>query len=191
VSADDPYLYPGTSVLRNKLGILDTGEFDRIERRLVAQRIAEGIPTGNFDLDHLKAIHRHLFQDIYMWAGEIRTVELAKGGQQFQFRRYIETGMADIYRRLDQANFLRDVSSAHFARQAGHILGDINYVHPFREGNGRTQLLYLEQLSGQAGRPIDLRFIDPDRWLAASRSAHEGDYKQMAIEIACALKASD
>ncbi|MEI9885460.1 MAG: Fic family protein [Rhizomicrobium sp.] len=188
MSADDPYLYPGTSVLRNKLAIMDAVELDRIERRLVAQRVTEEIPRGNFDLDHLKTIHRHLFQDIFAWAGEIRTVELAKGRQQFQFRRYIDTGMADIHRRLEQADFLRDVSRVDFAEQAGRIMGDLNYVHPFREGNGRTQLLYLEQLADRAGHPMDLRRIDPARWIAASRGAHEGDCRLIAAEIARALE---
>jgi cell filamentation protein len=81
----DPYLIPGTKVLRNRLGISDARRLDRIERRIVADRIAEGAPVGAFDLGRLRAIHRHLFQDIYDWAGELRTVEINKGGHQFQF----------------------------------------------------------------------------------------------------------
>jgi hypothetical protein len=92
VNGDDPYLISGSSVLRNKLGIIDAGSLDQIERRFVAQRIAEVIPAGRFDLAHLRAIHRHLFQDVYPWAGELRTVEIAKDGHQFQFRRVFETG---------------------------------------------------------------------------------------------------
>jgi cell filamentation protein len=94
--SDDPYTEPGCAVLRNKLGIRTATLLDASERRLVTQRAIEGIPKGRFDLVHLRAIHRHLFQDIYDWAGEIRTVEIAKVGHQFQFRRYIETGMADV-----------------------------------------------------------------------------------------------
>jgi cell filamentation protein len=105
------------------------------------------VPSGAFDLAHLRAIHRHLFQDIYEWAGELRTVEINKGGHQFQFRRYIETGMADVHRRLVQGSFLRDLSVPEFAQQAAVIVGDVNYVHPFREGNGRTHAQYLKQLA--------------------------------------------
>jgi cell filamentation protein len=187
VTEDDPYVYPGTPVLRNRLGLTDSGQLDKVERRLVAQRIAEGSPTGGFDLAHLRAIHRHMFQDIYAWAGELRTVEIAKGGHQFQFRQYIETGMADVHRRLEQAAFLRGLSAGAFAEAAGPIMGDVNYVHPFREGNGRAQLQYLEQLAEQAGHPIDLARIDPDRWLEASRRSHDGDHAPMAAEIARAL----
>jgi len=188
VSGDDPYLYPGAPVLRNRLGLTDPDQLDKVERRLVAQRIAEGAPTGHFDLAHLRAIHRHLFQDLYAWAGELRTVEIAKGGHQFQFRQFIETGMADVHRRLEQADFLRGLSGAVFARAAGPIMGDVNYVHPFREGNGRAQLQYLEQLADQAGHPIDLARIDPRRWLEASRASHDGDHEPMAAEIGRSLE---
>lgn len=174
--SDDPYLYPGTGVLRNKLDIRDGGQLDRVERRLATARLAEGVPRGDFDLDHLRAIHRHLFQDVYDWAGEIRTVEIAKGGSQFQFRQYIETGMADVHRRLVARDFLRGLSAASFAEEAGTIIGDVNYVHPFREGNGRTQLLYLEQLAERAGHRLDLTRLDRSRWMEASRRAHVGDY---------------
>jgi cell filamentation protein len=185
--SDDPYADPGSGILRNKLGLADTTRLDAAERALVTQRAAEGIPTGRFDLAHLRAIHRHLFQDVYDWAGEVRSVEIAKGGQQFQFRRYIETGMADIHRRLAGRNFLRDLSGPEFTAAAAEIMGDVNYVHPFREGNGRTQLFYLEQLAAQAGHPIALTRIDPPRWLEASRAAHGGDYRLIAEELGRAL----
>jgi cell filamentation protein len=131
---DDPYVIPGTNVLRNRLGITDARKLDRTERRLVGDRIAEGVPDGSFDLAHLRAIHRHLFQDVYDWAGELRTVEISKGGSQFQFRQYIPTGMADVHRRLGRAGFLKHRSPREFAREAGTIMGDINYIHPFRKG---------------------------------------------------------
>lgn len=162
--ADDPYVYPGTRTLRNKLNIRDAAELDLAERRFAIIRARQGIPQGNFDLRHLKAIHHHLFQDIYEWAGQLRTVEISKGGSQFQFRQYIETGMADVHHRLAGANFLRGMERSAFANEAGKIIGDVNYVHPFREGNGRTQLQYLKQLAGQAGHALDLTQIDAVRW---------------------------
>jgi len=184
---EDPYTYPGSSVLRNRLDITDAARLDYFEREAVTQRATESIPKGRFNLAHLRAIHRHLFQDIYDWAGEIRTVEIAKDGHQFQFRRFIETGMADVYRRLKGANFLRGRGRAAFAAATGGIMGDVNYVHPFREGNGRTQLYYLEQLAEQAGHKLDLSQLDPDLWIAASRAAHSGDYAPMGDEIERAL----
>jgi cell filamentation protein len=179
----DPYAYSGTVVLKNKLAIRERDELDRVERLLVTQRARRGVASGHFDLDHLRAIHRHLFQDVYDWAGEIRKIELNKNGHQFQFRRFIETGMSNIHKRLVDADILAGLSRDAFAKQAAGIVGDVNYVHPFRDGNGRTQLLYLEQLAEQAGHLLDLIRLDPARWLAASRRAHRGDYDAMATEI--------
>lgn len=186
----DPYVYPGTDVLKNKLGLSDPDELDRAERTLVQTRIQEGSPTGRFDLFHLQAIHRHLFQDVYEWAGELRTLEISKGGHQFQFRQYIETGMADVHRRLEAANYLRGLPRGDFAQEAGRIIGDVNYVHPFREGNGRTQALYLQQLSQQANHPLDLTKIDRSAWIEASKAAHRADYGPMGETIKDALEKS-
>jgi cell filamentation protein len=108
IESDDPYIYPGTKTLRNLPGIVDSEKLNKIERRLVTDRIAEGAPLGSFDLAHLCAIHHHLFQDIYDWAGKLRTVEIDKGGHQFQFRQYIQAGMTDVHRRLVKFRFLQD-----------------------------------------------------------------------------------
>lgn len=185
---DTRYCYPPDyTVLKNRLNTRDADELDYFEREFVMQRIAEGVPHGEFDLAHLKSIHRHLFQDIYQWAGDIRTVEISKDGHRFQFLRYIATGMADIHRRLVARDFLKDLDTASFAREAGAIIGDVNYVHPFREGNGRTQLLYLEQLAERAGHPLDLTRLDPKAWMTASREAHLANYGAMAKCIAVAI----
>lgn len=184
---DDPYVHPGTSILKNHFGITDPVNLDRIERSFVAQRITEGVPSGALDLSHLQAIHRHLFQDIYEWAGEIRTVEINKGAQQFQFRQYIHTGMADVHRRLVRSRFLTGLSRQDFAQQVAVIIGDVNYIHPFREGNGRAQLQYLKLLTERAGHPVDLARIDTKRWIEASQVSHAAAYALMARLIAEAI----
>jgi cell filamentation protein len=173
--AGDPYVYPGASILRNRLGITDPVVLDKQERSLVVLRARRDIPRGPFDLSHLRAIHRHLFQDVYDWAGELRTVEISKGDQQFQFRKYILTGMADVHGRLAKSRFLKGLSSAQFAEHASVIVGDINYIHPFREGNGRTQLQYLKQLAVSAGHSLNLVHIPAARWIEASISSHSAD----------------
>ena len=94
---DKVYCYPPDyTVLRHIPGITDADKLDRVERRAVLACSEQGPPTGDFDLAHLRAIHRHLFQDIYEWAGEVRTVEISKGRTGFMPRRFIETGMGDI-----------------------------------------------------------------------------------------------
>lgn len=185
--SDDPYCYPGTSILRNALGLRNQSELDRAERQLAQLRIEEGTPLGNFDLNHLQAIHRHLFQDIYDWAGEVRQVEISKGGSQFQFHQFISTGMADVHKRLVAAKFLKGLSKDQFAEKAGEIIGDVNYVHPFREGNGRTQLEYLRLLADHAGHYFNAAKLDPAQWVGSSRAAHRGEYKLMSASIRSAL----
>ncbi len=188
--SDTDYCYPPDyAVLRNKLGIRDAAELDRAERRRVAQRLSEAVPRGDFDLDHLKAIHHHLFQDVYAWAGQTRTIEIAKDGALFQFHRYIAIGMGDVRRRLVNRDYLEGLSPDDFAREVGRIVGDVNYVHPFREGNGRTQFQYLDQLATRAGHPLNPRRIEPERWLEASRAAHVGDYDPLAVAILGAIDA--
>jgi cell filamentation protein len=187
---DDPYVYPGTRVLRNTFNIKDARELDRMERLLVRQRASEDVPTGDFDLAHLQAIHHHLFQDVYDWAGQVRTVEINKGGDQFMFRQYIGNGMVDVHRRIVGADYFKGTTREAFAGEAARILGDVNHVHPFREGNGRTQLLYLQHLSAVAGHRLVLRHIDPGAWLAASRRANIADYVPMAEVIREALERS-
>lgn len=185
--SDDHYVYSGTTVLRNKLDLRDPTQLDRVERRFARQRARAGIPRGDFDLRHLQAIHKHLFQDIYDWAGKVRTVEISKNGSQFQFRQYIETGMADVHRRIKQARYFQGTTRLQFAAEAGKIMGDVNYVHPFREGNGRVQLLYLKQLAQKAGHRLDLKKIDRESWMEASHRAHNADYSLMTKCIEKAL----
>jgi cell filamentation protein len=184
----DPYCYGGSSVLINRFEILDAVALNQAERIFAIQRAKQGIPSGSFNLAHLKAIHHHLFQDIYDWAGEIRTVEIAKGGNQFQFCRYIETGMADVHGRLLKQNFLKGLNADRFAEAAGVIMGDINYIHPFREGNGRTQVYYLQQLCREAGYVLQIGRLEPDAWLAASVASFSGDYALMADCIRGAIE---
>jgi cell filamentation protein len=98
--------------------------------------------------------------------------------------------MGDVHRRLVASKFLRGFERSAFAAQAAPILGDVNYVHPFREGNGRTQLNYLKQLAGQAGHPLDLTKIDAAGWIEASRQAQLAQYGLMAEVVDAALRQS-
>ncbi len=186
--SDRHYCYPPDfTVLRNIPGIRDARTLQIAERRFVALRLLEPVPVGDFNLAHLKAIHHHLFLDVHAWAGEVRTVEITKGGSQFQPRRFIETGMADVHRRIVAAGYLREASTDEFADSAGLVLGDINHVHPFREGNGRTQLQFLTQLAAQAGHTIDLTRVHRAAWMEASRRSNAGDHVAMTRCIRRAL----
>jgi cell filamentation protein len=183
----DSYFYPGTEVLRNKLDIRDVEALEHIERGHVEQRLSEGCPSGNFDLDHLKAIHRHLFQDVYEWAGDLRVVAMSKERSVFMPPDRIDMGMRDVHRRLVESDFLQNIDPAAFSAKAAEIIGDINHVHPFREGNGRAQLQYLKQLAEQAGQNLDLTKLNGEKWIEASILANAANYEAMKNQIGEAM----
>jgi len=105
--SSDPYVYPGTTVLKNIRGIRNQEILDRFEGDRVGQRSLELLECpllGPFDVEHLRGIHRYLFQDVYEWAGEFRTVDIAKGNSYFAHVPYIESTLKDLFERLSKAN---------------------------------------------------------------------------------------
>ena len=156
----DPYLYPGTNVLKNLRGLTDPELLERFEARQTHRRIAELIDTpvpGGFDVAHVKAIHRHIFQDVYEWAGQFRTVNISKGGHLFGLPAFLEPALRQILAKLATENHLVDLDAEIFADRAAYFLGELNAAHPFREGNGRTQREFIRELGLKAGHYIDWR----------------------------------
>lgn len=162
---NDPLCYPGTTVLRNRLDIRDQSELDEFELALFLTRADEAIPAGTFDFDRYRTIHHHLFQDVYDWAGEIRTIRIGKAGNWFCYPEYIDREMTRIFAELAAANYLVGLPARDFAARAAHILAEINAVHPFREGNGRTQLTFLAMLAENTGLNFNADVLDRDRVL--------------------------
>ena len=176
---DAKYCYPGTNVLRNKLNIQDLDILHEAERDYSSIRQVElykkGI-TGDFSLKHLCSIHRQLFQDIYSWAGELRTVDISKG-TIFCLVPFIEEQFAFLYRKLRKENFLKDITDQkEMAEKLAYYLGEINMIHPFREGNGRTQRIYIEQLCMNNGRfEIDFTEVSKEKMISASVRSAKSD----------------
>jgi len=169
--SSDPYLYPGTDVLRNKAGIRDPVKLARFEANAAGHRLLEleERPTrGNFDVPHVKAVHKYIFQDIFPWAGEFRTVNISKGGHLFGMCAFIESALSELLARLPKENHLKGLDPTAFSARAGFYLSEINAIHPFREGNGRTQREFLRQLGAAAGYSLDWRNITRDQMTAAS-----------------------
>src|SRR6266571_2128746 len=116
--SSDPYTYPGTDVLRNIPDIRDPLRVAAYEANATAARLAEldAAPLkGRFDNTHLKAIHKYIFQDVYFWAGEFRTVNISKGGQLFGVAAFIEPALQDVVRQLWAENCLRKTDPESFA----------------------------------------------------------------------------
>jgi cell filamentation protein len=193
------YTIDGVSdyVLKNKLRATTHDELQHLETPLVAARdsgIRAGLgPSGNFDAEHLKAIHRHLFQDVYEWAGHTRNevVQLSdgtfatepfmrKGDTSFMAGPAILTALDEITRSLQERDYLRGLPRQEFAHRAADIMAEINGIHAFREGNGRTQRVFIEELARQAGHPLDFSVVSHERMIEASIAAKErGDLSVM------------
>ncbi len=183
----DHYLDPETGVLKNKLGIREEEELKAAEASLVAWRsyqLVEKPIQGRFDLDHLKAIHQHLFQDVYEWAGELRDIDLARNDSYFANHRYMIEAAGLIFAKLAEENYLQGLDAADFSTRAAYYLGEINALHPFREGNGRAQREFINHLAYNNGCLIDWTNIREDDMIQASiESFHRRDHSKFAAFI--------
>ena len=163
-AGSDPYYYPGTKVLRNRLRIFDPVDLARAEDDITAAAIfqleRDPIP-GAFDLDHLRRIHHAIFDSIYPWAGQIRTVDFTKGGAPFCGANQIVDAAHQVFGRLRDENHLVGLPRDRVVDRITAYHGAVNYLHPFPEGNGRAQRAFLGQLARNAGYVIRWDLLDP------------------------------
>jgi cell filamentation protein len=144
--------------------------------------------AGRFNTAHLKAIHRRIFQDVYAWAGQFRTVNISKGGHPFGVAGFVELALNDLLEKLSAENYLKALDPKVFSSRAGFFLGEINAAHPFREGNGRTQREFIRELGLHAGFVIDWSRINRDQMIAASRESFKtGDSSALAELISASM----
>jgi cell filamentation protein len=184
----DPYLYPGTDVLRNVPGLKDAGQLAAFETSKTFQRSYELLnrpADGAFDTAHIKAIHRYLFQDVFTWAGQFRITMLGKAEHfgrpptWFTPPHLLEHEAGRIFGALHAADLLRGLGQVEFARQAARLLAEVNKLHPFREGNGRTQRLFVDALARQAGHQLHFDVVTRERMILASIRANNGSLGMM------------
>lgn len=180
----DPYCYPGTTVLINRLGIRDQAGLGAFEAEVTAERASQPLPAGRLSYTHYRAIHQHLFQDVYAWAGKIRTVRISKDGSTFCYPENIDREMRRLFADLARQEHLRGLGAPSFAKSAAHFLAELNAIHPFREGNGRTQLSFLTILAERAAHPLSIERLDPNAMLKATITSFSGHEQPLANVIA-------
>ncbi|MGD1062211.1 MAG: Fic family protein [Terracidiphilus sp.] len=180
---DDPYAYPGMSVLRNRLDIRDAGILGAFEVEISTLRAEEPLPHGTFDPAHYCSIHHHLFQDVYEWAGRYRTVRTSKGGNAFCYPEHISAQMDALFRTIRGGEAFAGNSRNEFLREAARFLGELNAIHPFREGNGRAQLAFLGLIGAAAGRPFAFERIDRNAFLQAMIESFLGRTEGLTAEL--------
>lgn len=190
-STPDPYCYPGTRVLRNIPNLRDPANVEQYELALTTQRMDEPFPNGRLSVSHYYSFHRHIFQDVYTWAGKPRTVRMSKGESTFCYPENIATEMRRIFDWLRRERYLREKDPSQLVLDAAHFLSELNAIHPFREGNGRAQLAFLAMVTGQAGHPLHLERIRRGPFLQAMISSFMGDERPLRRELKRLLRPGD
>ena len=169
--------YPGTSVLINKLNIRTQSQLDENELVLTSAKILqiELAPMNEEpDFAYLKQLHRIMFGELYDWAGTIRTSNMSKLRTAFCPADQIESLAAEIFSRLQGLHYFRDFSREELIAELADLYDSLNYLHPFREGNGRVQRLYFRQLTRWIGHSLNFAAIDSDRMMIATIHASAG-----------------
>lgn len=184
----DGYCYPGSDVLINLLGITDQAILDAAEVEFTRYRVEQYVP--DFDVvsfQTLKNIHRHLFQDLYAWAGQVRTVDISKGTTRFANIRFIETEAAKLFRQLEQEDYLSRYPHRQFIERFAYFYSELNVIHPFRDGNGRVLRVLCEELIINAGYKVSWHGIERDQWLLANQRAYQGKLDALVDLFASAV----
>ena len=169
--------YPDTTVLINKFDIRDEEKLNEVESVLASARFAEWVnapKADSFDFEHYKAIHHFLFSDLYDWAGQIRTVNISKKGTVFTATEKIKEQAALIFKRLKNCNYFKGLDHSTFVDEIVDFYCVTNALHPFREGNGRTQRVCLTQLIRNAGYDINFADMDTELLMIATIKAAQG-----------------
>lgn len=170
--------YENSSILKNKFNLKDEEKLNAMEQSLTSMLIAQAyinIPFENVDFNFYKKLHNYVFSDIYEWAGTNWKVDMSKKGTKFCPKDKIEERGNKIFERLKNNEFLRDYHGEEFINEFTDLYCDLNYLHPFREGNGRIQRLFLSMLIESIGKHIDFSDIDSDSLMIATIKSVSGD----------------
>lgn len=171
--------YPNTTVLINKLGIQDQSELNSVERQFVLLKSSQAEQETifkNIDFNFYKELHKQLFGDLYEWAGTVRRMNISKKGTIFCNFEDIERIGTIKFQRLAEQNYLKGLTKSRFIDELTEFYHDMNMLHPFREGNGRTLRLFITLLVRNAGYTLNFSDCDNDLLMIATIKAAQGDF---------------
>ena len=170
--------YDNSNVLINKFDIRDEEQLNQIEQSITSALIARAfveIPFRNVDFNFYKMLHKYVFSDIYDWAGKVRNVNMSKKGTVLcEFTQIENTGIR-LFERLKKTRYLKIFSKEEMLDELTDIYCILNYLHPFREGNGRIQRLFISMLVQNMGYKLDFSKIDKDLFMIATIKSANGD----------------
>ena len=178
---DDPYCQPN-GVLINHFNIKDSKSLNEIEAEfssLALQNILLNPSPEIFTVDYLKFVHNEIFKEIYPWAGQFRKVDIGKADIWFKKHQDIEVQLASLFEKLTAANTFIGLDLNEFSKMAGEFLAELNHIHPFREGNGRTQGLILSQIAIKNDMAINWEGISSSAMNKACNDGIAGNFASM------------
>ena len=187
----DPYVYAKSSVLVNKAGIKSVKELNNFEKEITSARSDQlGVGSINvgsdFGAKQLSSIHNFLFQDLYSWAGQFRTVNLEKNGVLFAQTNQIPEVLKGMQAELKNLNYLRGLDKDKFVTGLSKTFASLSQAQPFRDGNAKTIRAFMTQLSKQAGYTVDFSKISRSEWVEVANAATKNDLaktKAVFLEI--------
>ena len=188
---DDYYCYPGSTILKNRLDIKDEQMLIEKERRYTTLRSAELAAhplKGELNADYLRNIHRFLFGEIYDWAGENRKIDISRGNI-FCMHELIDVCLDQAMKELKEENFLSSLDKNDTISRLAYYIGEINTIHPFREGNGRAQRAFIRELAARNGYRLVFDNVTPKEMVVASNDTFHHEYDKMEEVIRKSLVA--
>ncbi|MCI8291048.1 MAG: cell filamentation protein Fic [Clostridia bacterium] len=159
------YCYPGTNILINKLDIHDSNKLFKLEKQIVLAKsyiLRQNKGNHTFDKKHFLYIHKFLFEDLYPFAGKFRTENISKGEFTFAWWEYIESELDRLLNELKSENYLEGLNKKDLSKRLAYYLSELNVLHPFREGNGRTIREFIRELAFKNGYVLDLQNTTPE-----------------------------
>lgn len=189
---DDPYCYPGTDVLINQFEIFSNDILEKVEAELTAIRLAQYHDSQQIlNFSFLKILHFDLFQDLYEWAGQIRTVDISKGNTRFCNIARIEKETEKCFSILSSNNYLLNADKVIFINKISDFFCEMNVVHPFREGNGRTLRFFCEIVAKRAGFILSWKNVTQKQWVDANIAGYNGNLQPLIIIFTDAISSID
>lgn len=173
--AHDSYCYPGSDVLVNLLNIRDADELAEAEAEFTAERYrtyeSRQLSLADFSFEHFQHLHHHLFQDLYEWAGKPRDVDISKGTTRFCTCSRIQPEAKKLFATIPALIHLNNQHD--LVAQVADLYCEMNILHPFREGNGRVQRFFFEELLFTLGYELKWPTISKETWIDANIAGYD------------------
>lgn len=172
------YCYPDSDVLKNRLNIRDHAELKQAEEEFVAVKqlvLLQDPIKGRFTMNHLLRIHRFLFEDVYPFAGRLRREQISKGDTLFYPPNLIERELRRVFREIHEREMLREKEPQAQLRHLSHVMAELNIIHPFREGNGRSIRELIRCMALMYGLFINWGNTDRDALMDAAVASVDDD----------------